>query len=374
MGSRAQARQQGSRGLPLRPRRAAGEGAARRPRGCCGQWWPATGTPLATPPQVWCGPRGLARRSARPWRCNGCSRRSGAPRCRPPRLRCHWHWRGPVSAAAPARPLGRGQPRPGRRASRPRPPTQRSYRGGPAVQRCAGGAEWSPGRQASRNSTRLRGSSLLPGCAHGAERGPGRRASRYPTRPRRSSALPGTSLAAARRRRGCRGSMPRTGRRHGQRRRREGSLPAYAATQPGLTRGCDGWQVHCSCRLASSCGRRTCLRGPPSGGQEPTGSQAADGEGSNFLVHHPDAVAATVRRRSTQRLPCGVEARSGYPAASMHATTSPGAVSAPDHHGAEQVDETRGGVDLHGLAARRPRRSSSFLSSGCRLANFWGGG
>ena len=181
-----------------------------------------------------------------------------------------------MSAAAPARPLGRGQPRPGRRASRPRPPTQRSYRGGPAVQRCAGGAEWSPGRQASRNSTRLRGSSLLPGCAHGAERGPGRRASRYPTRPRRSSALPGTSLAAARRRRGCRGSMPRTGRRHGQRRRREGSLPAYAATQPGLTRGCDGWQVHCSCRLASSCGRRTCPRGPPAGGQEPAGSQAAD--------------------------------------------------------------------------------------------------
>ena len=172
MGSRAQARQQGSRGLPLRPRRAAGEGAARRPRGCCGQWWPAAGTPLATPPQVWCGPRGLARRSARPWRCSGCSRRSGAPRCRPPRLRCHWHWRGPVSAAAPARPLGRGQPRPGRRASRPRPPTQRSYRGGPAVQRCAGGAEWSPGRQASRNSTRLRGSSLLPGCAHGGA-GPG---------------------------------------------------------------------------------------------------------------------------------------------------------------------------------------------------------
>ena len=58
------------------------------------------------------------------------------------------------------------------------------------------------------------------------------------------------------------------------------------------------------------------------------------------------------------RLPCGVEARSGYPVASRHATTSPGAVSAPDHHGAEQVDETRGGVDLHGVAPRRPRRTT----------------
>ena len=55
---------------------------------------------------------------------------------------------------------------------------------------------------------------------------------------------------------------------------------------------------------------------------------------------------------------CGVEARSGYPAASRHATTSPGAVSAPDHHGAEQADKTRGGVDLHGVAAGLPRQTT----------------
>ena len=87
-------------------------------------------------------------------------------------------------------------------------------------------------------------------------------------------------------------------------------------------------------------------------------SRVANGHPPHGRVHRAPRPLRPPAQGPLLWLPCGVEARSGYPAASRHATTSPGAVSAPDHHGAEQVDETRGGVDLHGVAPRRPRRTT----------------
>ena len=88
-------------------------------------------------------------------------------------------------------------------------------------------------------------------------------------------------------------------------------------------------------------------------------SRVANGHPPHGRVHRAPRPLRPPAQGPLLWLPCGVEARSGYPAASRHAATSPGAVSAPDHHGAEQVDETRGGVDLHGFAALRPRRTTS---------------
>ena len=87
-------------------------------------------------------------------------------------------------------------------------------------------------------------------------------------------------------------------------------------------------------------------------------SRVANGHPPHGRVHRAPRPLRPPAQGPLLWLPCGVEARSGYPAASRHATTSPGAVSAPDHHGAEQVDETRGGVDLHGVAAGLPRRTT----------------
>ena len=87
-------------------------------------------------------------------------------------------------------------------------------------------------------------------------------------------------------------------------------------------------------------------------------SRVANGHPPHGRVHRAPRPLRPPAQGPLLWLPCGVEARSGDPAASRHATTSPGAVSAPDHHGAEQVDETRGGVDLHGVAPRRPRQTT----------------
>ena len=91
-------------------------------------------------------------------------------------------------------------------------------------------------------------------------------------------------------------------------------------------------------------GRRRVANGSP--------SRVANGHPPHGRVHRAARPLRPPAQGPLLWLPCGVEARSGYPAASRHATTSPGAVSAPDHHGAEQVDETRGGRHHCSLPSR----------------------